>query len=198
MHQASSGPDGRGNHQGLPGFTPAPPDAAPGVAAGPVVTGAGAGPGSVPADPRSHNGDAGLRKMAAAGGGAVLAARGPSTVHARSVPSPGACVRRRAPRAAEPRGRHHGDTTGEYGGGIGVRPQHCAVRSRGDGLTGGFTPVSARLAVGRYGLLRRWIQAPRYVTCSPCPTAVVLAPRLRGPYDARHWSEPHRGGARRL
>lgn len=88
-------------------------------------------------------------------GGAVLAARGPCTAHAHSVPSPGACARRRAPRAAGPRGRHHAATTGEYGVGISARPQHCAVWGRENGLTGCLTQVSARQAAGCYGLFRR-------------------------------------------
>lgn len=56
-----------------PGSDPPHRTAAPGVAAGPVATGGRgngeAGPGSVPAGPRSHNGDAGQRKMAAGGRG---------------------------------------------------------------------------------------------------------------------------------
>lgn len=65
-----------------PGSDPPRGAAAPGGAAGPVAIGGrgkgGAGPGSVPADPRSHNGDAGLRKMAAGGRGPP---RCPRAVH---------------------------------------------------------------------------------------------------------------------
>lgn len=107
-----------------PGSGPPRRTAAAGVAAGPLVTGGRGRDRS----PRTRG-----RTMATPacsrwrrGGGAVLAARGPCTAHARSLPPPGACVRCRAPRGAGPHGRHHADSTGGGTAGLSVSAHSLA------------------------------------------------------------------------